>query len=199
MDKVLHDNGTSFTGNDFQRPLAANHIESKTTTSYNPQGNSICERMHITVAQVLRVLLDSSPRPSNQNEANDLIDRALAITQHAMRCTASSALMNQTPGSLAFGRDMLVNIPYIADFLALRNARQLQIDKRLLRANAKRIPKDFKINDLIYARNNAAKYKLDPVWLGPFPITRVHTNGTVTFARPRGVLERRNIRQLKPA
>ena len=40
--------------------------------------------------------------------------------------------------------------------------------------------------------------KLDPVWIGPFPITRAHTNGTVTFSRPHGVLERRNIRQIKP-
>ena len=196
---VLHDNGTEFTGRDFQNKAAANKLKTKTTSSYNPQGNSICERMHLTVAQVLRVLLDSSPRPSNQIEANNLIDRALAITMHAMRCTASSALNNQTPGSIAFGRDMLVNIPYIADFLALRNTRQLQINKRLIRANAGRIPCDFQVNQLIMARNNSASSKLDPVWLGPFPITRVHTNGTVTFARPHGVLERRNIRQIKPA
>lgn len=93
---------------------------------------------------------------------------------------------------------MLVNIPYVADFLALRNSRQLQIDKRLLRANQSRIPRDYQVNDLVYARNNNATNKLDPVWIGPFPVTRVHTNGTITFARPHGVVERRNIRQIKP-
>jgi len=154
--------------------------------------------MRMTVAQVLRVLLDSSHQPSNQIEANNLNDQALAITMHAMRCTASSALNNQTPGSIAFGRDMLVNIPYIADFLTLRNTRQLQINKRLLRANASRIPNNFQVNDLIMARNNSATSKLDPVWIGPFPITRIHTNGTVTFSHPHGVLERRNIQQIKP-
>jgi len=117
---------------------------------------------------------------------------------HAMRCTASYALNNQTPGSIAFGRDMLVNIPHIADFLALRNTRQLQINKRLLRANALHIPYDFQVNDLIMAWNNSASFKLDPVWIGPIPITRVQTNGTVPFSRPHGVLEHRNIRQIKP-
>jgi len=93
---------------------------------------------------------------------------------------------------------MLVNIPYIADFLALHNTHQLQINKRLLQANALRIPHDFQVNDLIMARNNSATSKLDPVLIGPFPITRVHSNGMVTFSHPHGVLERRNIQQIKP-
>jgi len=117
-----------------------------------------------------------------------------------MRCTAtsSSALNNQTPGSIAFVRDMLVNIPYIADFIVLRNTCQLQINKRLLRAKALRIPYNFQVNDLIMAWNNSTTSKLDPIWIGPFPITRVHTNGTVTFSRPHGALERQNIQQIKP-
>jgi len=195
---VLHDNGTEFMGQEFQLPLAANNIRCKTTTSHIPQGNSICERMHLIVAQVLRVLLDSTPRPSNYLEAGQLIDRALAITMHAMRCTASTALNGQTPGSLVFSRDMLVNIPFVADFLALQNSRQLQIDKRLLRANASHISHDYKVNDLIMARDNSANSKLAPVWIGPFPISQIHTNGNVTFRRPNGVIERRNIRQIKP-
>ncbi len=176
------------------------HIRPSQITTKNPQGNSICERIHLTVAQVLRVLLNQrNARPDTQAEANAIVDRALAIAQHATRCAASTALSNQTPGSLAFGRDMLLDIPFIADYMAIRNARQLKIDQRLLRANSKRKPRDFAVNDNIYVRNYTAVSKLDPAWEGPFPIIQVHTNGTVTFARPNGVHERRNIRQIKPA
>jgi len=71
---ILRNNGTEFIGCEFQLKAAANKIKTKHTTLYNPQGNSIRERMHMTVAQVLRVLLDSSPQPSNQIEANNLIN-----------------------------------------------------------------------------------------------------------------------------
>jgi len=49
---------------------------------------------------------------------------------------------------------MLVNIPCIVDFLALRNSRQLQINKQLLQANAAHLPYDFQVNNLIMAQNN---------------------------------------------
>jgi len=58
---ILNDNGTKFTGRDFQLKATANKIKTKHSTLYDPQGNSICKPMHMTVAQVLRVLLDSSP------------------------------------------------------------------------------------------------------------------------------------------
>jgi len=41
------DNGTEFIGHKFQLKAAANKIKTKHTTSYNPQGNSICAHMHI--------------------------------------------------------------------------------------------------------------------------------------------------------
>jgi hypothetical protein len=34
--------------------------------------------------------------------------------------------------------------------------------------------------------------------MGPFNITRVHANGTVTIALAPGVIERVNIRRIKP-
>jgi len=55
------------------------------------------------------------------------------------------------------------------------------------------------LNNLIMDQNNNATSKLDPVWIGPYPITRVHTNRTVTYRHPYGVLERWNIQQIKPA
>jgi hypothetical protein len=94
---------------------------------------------------------------------------------------------------------MLMNIPYIADFIALRNARQLKINQRLLHANRKRPPHDFQVNQQVMLRNSNMQSKLSTSWLGLYPVIRVHTNGTITVALPNGVHDRRNIRQFKPA
>jgi hypothetical protein len=57
-------------------------------------------------------------------------------------------------GALAFGRDMYMDIPIIADILTLQKNRQGQVDRRLLRANAKRIPYDYEVNDMVFKRNH---------------------------------------------
>jgi len=46
----------------------------------------------------------------NMNDPN-MVDNALATAMHATRCAASRSLSYQSPGALAFHRDMLLNIP----------------------------------------------------------------------------------------
>ena len=93
---------------------------------------------------------------------------------------------------------MLLDIPFAADFIALRNARQLKIDQRLLAANSSRRPKEFKVNDNVYVRHHTAQSKLDDMWEGPFKIVTVHTNGNVTVERSNGIHQRIHIRHIKP-
>ena len=75
----------------------------------------------------------------------------------------------------------------------------MKIDKRFIQANAKRAPHDFAVNDNIYDPNLQATFKLDNAWQGTFPIVKVHTNGTVTFARANGIHDQYNILHIKPA
>jgi hypothetical protein len=49
-----------------------------------PQSNTICERMHQTVNNVLRTLVHTNP-PHNMTQARDIIDDTLATAMHA--CT----------------------------------------------------------------------------------------------------------------
>ena len=58
--KCIHDNGGEFLGAEFQDLLAFYDIRSASTTSKNPQANAVCERMHQTVANVLRTLLQGN-------------------------------------------------------------------------------------------------------------------------------------------
>ena len=195
--KIVTDQGPEFSG-DFSQMCKDNGIEHSTSTSRNPQGNSLIERIHQTIGQVLRTVV-AAKDPKSLSEGNAVIEETLATAMHACRCACSESLGFESPGALAFGRDMFLDIPLIADILAIQNNRQLLVDKRLLRANAKRIKHDYAVGDLIWKRNYIGlSDKLKPTVSGPYSIERVHTNGTVTIRLSPHVQERINIRRIRP-
>ena len=83
------------------------------TSTKNPQANTVCERMHLTVGNVIQTLLHSEP-PQNITTAKEFVDEALSFAMHAMRAGIHTTL-GSSPGSLVFNRDMVRNIPLIAD------------------------------------------------------------------------------------
>ena len=94
---------------------------------------------------------------------------------------------------------MFLDIPLIADALAIRNNRQLLVDKRLLRENAKRLRHDCATGDLVWKRNCIGfSDKLKATQHGPCEIVRAHTNGTATVRLSPLMTERINIRRVRP-
>jgi hypothetical protein len=67
-----------------------------------------------------------------------------------------------------------------------------------VRENAKRLPYQYLVGQQVSIRVDAVARKLD-VPQGPYPITQVHANGTITIRRSPTVTERINIRRLHPA
>jgi transposase InsO family protein len=191
---VIFDPGTEFKGA-FRDMLRDANIEPAPTTVKNPQANSICERLHQTVAEVIRTIIFEEP-PEHSGEAGQVVDDALAMAGYAAR-TALHSTLGLSPGALVFNRDMLLDIPVIADWEALSAKRQHIIAKNLKAANRKRISHDYatgdKILKLAYKPN-----KLQPRAEGPYEIVRVHCNGTVTIQLTPMVTERLNIRRIKP-
>eukprot|EP00977_Amphora_coffeiformis_P009356 scaffold2144_cov98-Amphora_coffeaeformis.AAC.1 len=196
--RCIHDQGSEFVGPEFQTLMTKSGIESRTTTARNPQGNSIIERIHLTVGQVIRTL-QALHEPKTVSEAQRLIDRAMATAMHATRCASSSALKNLSPGAIVFHRDMLLDIPLHADILTLQQHRQALIDARLLQANRKRVRHDYTVGERVLKRSVIGlSDKMKPSFTGPYVITQVHTNGTVTIRLSPSVTERINIRRIKP-
>ena len=97
-ERCIHDNGGKFTGYKFQKLLEQSNIKDVPTTSRNPTANAVCERMHQTAGNVLRTLAHDNP-PRGTRQAKDLVDEALLIAQHALRCSVHSTL-GSSPGSL---------------------------------------------------------------------------------------------------
>jgi hypothetical protein len=73
--------------------------------------------MHQMVGNVLQSLLHAEPQ-RDVTKAKDFIDEALLIATHAMR-TGIHTTLGSSPGNLIFNRDMLLNIPLIANWHAI--------------------------------------------------------------------------------
>ena len=144
----------------------------------NPQYNSICDRMHQIVRNILRTELNSN-LPQNMNQARDIIDSDLATTMHATR-TNIDITLGITPGALDFSRDMFLNIPLIANWQVIHKHWEHYVNENLCRANLKR-------HQYEYAQGQKVLKKVyDPTKLvsrttGTYTIEWVHFNGTITI------------------
>jgi len=193
--RCVYDQGNEFVGYHFQQMLRAHGIKSCPTTVKNPQANAICERMHQAVGNSLRALTSLNP-PEGLLEAKQLVDTALANAAYATRATVHGT-MKTSPGALAFSRDMILDIPFVADLNLIRTMRQQVVDRNLILANRKRISYDYHIGDQVLKLTYKPD-KLEPRADGPYPIETVHTNGTVTIRLNAHTIERISIRRLKP-
>lgn len=193
--RVIHDQGGEFTGYHFQEMLRRHGIDDRPTTSKNPQANSVCERMHQAIGNSLRVL-STLQIPAGAVDANQLVDTAIAEAVYATRCTYHSTL-ETTPGGLAFGRDMILNIPLNTDLQLLRQRRQQLIDDRLILANRRRFSYDYQVGQevlkIVYNPD-----KLQARAIGPYVIEQVHANGTLTIRLNPTTIERISLRRVKP-
>ena len=134
---------------------------------------------------------------ANIDHANLLVDSILASVSYALRSTPHRTY-GTAPGSLAFHRDMLLNLPIIADMALLRDKRQAVIDYSAARSNLGRRFKDYVAGDEVLVINKDIQNKMADKATGPFVVQQAHTNGTVTIIRGPGVFERVNVRRLKP-
>lgn len=190
-EQIIYDNGSEFIGPEFQSLIKSEyHINCKPTSVKNPQANAILERVHQVVGNMLRTF-----------ELEDIIeddpfDGILSAIAWAIRSTYHTTLQ-ATPGQLVFGRDMILNVTHIADWHKIKQNKQKKIDDNNRRENQTRIDHDYSVDEYILIKNDERTPKLMNQTTGPFKITKVHTNGTVTIQR--GVItERINIRRLLP-
>jgi Integrase core domain. len=194
--RCIHDNGPEFTAQEFQDVLRYYGIKDVPTTSRNPQANAIVERAHLTMASMLRTMIletQNSNRRLLPQDVDDFVSTALACTQKAINATVHS-ITKESPGAFIFQRDMLLPIQSFANWELARTRRSENNVKNLLSENQRRKPFDWQPGMEILLENT--RHKMDTRFIGPFPITRVHTNGTVTIRR-RNTLQRVNIRRIK--
>jgi hypothetical protein len=115
----------------------------------------------------------------------------------AVRFTYHTVL-KASPGAAIIGRDMLFDIPFIADWQKIGEYRQQLTDLSYAHENESRIVYDYKVGQKVLVQKEGILRKSESIWhRKPWLITTIHTNGTITVQRG-NKLEQMNIRRVKP-
>jgi hypothetical protein len=112
-------------------------------------------------------------------------------------CSTYHTVLKTSPGAAIFGRDMLFDIPFIADWQKIGEHMQQLTDLNNARENKGRIDYDYKVGQKVLVWKQGILRKSESIWhRKPWLITSVHTKGTITVQRG-NKLERMNIRRVK--
>ena len=168
-------------------------LEKKPTTTYNPQSNGVIERIHAVLNDILRTF-ELEERSLDKDRP---WDEFLSATAFALRATYHTTLQ-ATPAQLVFGRDMILPISVQADWDVIKQRKQEEIDRNNRRENRSRISHKYKVGDKVYLNKEGIQRKLATPRTGPYKLTAVYDNGTVSVQTSTNVQERVNIRRVRP-
>ena len=131
--RVVHDNGGEFVGYKFQELLDNYGILSVPITVKNPRANSLVERLHLSMRDMLR-----TSQPFIGECWMDEQKRALQAVKWAIRST-TNLTTNHTPGQLAFGRDMIMQAKVLVDWEKVTRNKEAVANRGLVREIKKRL------------------------------------------------------------
>jgi hypothetical protein len=86
-------------------------IKHKPTLVKNPQANVILECLHQALAQMLRTAKLDMAKTVTPDDVNVFRDNAAWAI-----CSTYHTVLKASPGAAIFGHDMLLDIPFIADW-----------------------------------------------------------------------------------
>jgi len=192
--RVVYDNGAEFTGQEFQELLDSYGIKAVSTTVRNPKSNGVIERVHLTMGDMLRTMTFSG------TDWFADMQRALDAVAWAIRTTINP-MIKHSPCHLAFNQDMIFRRAVQVDWDNIHQERHKSATASTEKENKSRINKQYvpgdKVLIVLDTDERRGQPKLSQPTKGPFTITTVHNNGTVSINRGR-FIETINIRRLKP-
>ncbi|MGH7954563.1 MAG: hypothetical protein ACREOZ_01230, partial [Gloeomargaritales cyanobacterium] len=180
-------------GFEFQEMLEGYGVLSKPTTVRNPQANAIVERSHQVIGVMLRTKELEQVILNPDHPFEDIIPQI----SFAIRSTVHTTLQ-ATPGQLVFGRDMILPIPFNADWRVIHQRKQRLISASNRKENLKRTQHVYNIGDQVLIEHGRPGPKISRRTEGPFEVVGVYANGTVDVQRNAAIRERVNIRRIRP-
>jgi hypothetical protein len=171
---IIYNNGSEFKLN-FEYLCTTYGIKHKPTTIKNPQANLILECLHQVLAQMLRTAELGMAETVTPDDVDVFLDNAawaIFSTYHTV--------LKPSPGTAIFGRNMLFDIPLIADWNKIGDYRQCQTDLNTARKNSKQVDYDYKVDNKVLLTEECILCKAEcPYSKKPWTITTIHTNGTI--------------------
>lgn len=177
-NQIIFDRGTEFMAEFATTCKNEYGITTRPITARNPQANSIIERVHQTIGNIIRTMEIYDQDLDKDNPFGGL----LSATMFAVRSTYNTTTQ-ATPMQLVFGRDGMFNIPFKANWDYIRQRKQTIINQNNQKENKRRIQHDYQVGDKILVKNySKAKYGQAP-YVGPFRIVQVNDNGTLRYRK----------------
>ncbi len=125
----------------------------------NPQANAILERIHAVLGNMLRTFeLDMAKTVKASDIDAFLSDAAWAV------CSTYHTVLKASPGAAIFGRDMLFDIPFIADWQKIGEHRQQLNDLNNARENEGMIDYDYKVGQKVLVQKEGILRKSESIW-----------------------------------
>jgi hypothetical protein len=159
----------------------------------NPQTNAILGRLHQVLGQMLHTSELDMAKTITPDDVNVFPNNAAWAI-----CSTYHTVLKTSPGALIFGRDMLFNIPFIANWNKIGDYRQHQPDLNTAHINSKGVDYDYKVGNKVLLTEEGILHKAQsPYKKEPWTITTVHTNRTIRIQHGTQ-LERLNIWRVTP-
>ena len=140
-------------------------LTEKTSVPWNPQLDSILERIHQVLADCL-ITFKLEQLDINKEE-EDPFEEYLTMASYAIHC-AFHKTQGHSQGQLVFGCDMFMPVPVSIDWEPTRERKQKAIRNSNEREKSKRILFQYKEGDWITLQKPGILRKLSVPWLGPF-------------------------------
>jgi len=171
-------------GKEFAREVSAtlkneHGVNEKIVTSRNPQANSMIERCHKTLHNMIRsAQIEDKRDPDEFFGFKGVLAACRKAMNSAVHTTARAA-----PTQLVFGRDAMLNASFQADWQFIEEQKQRLIIQNNKRENAKRKPHVHNVGDVVAVKAGVKrKHDSDP-HLDPVRITQTNDNGTVKLVK----------------
>jgi hypothetical protein len=194
--EVVMDRGTEFMA-EVKKTLRQDYgARIKLITTRNPQANSMVERSHQTIKNMIK----SQTITSRDDLENGEWKGVLSAVRFAMRATLHTT-MRATPMQLVYGRDAIHNIRFEADWQYIKARRQQVIRRNNERENAQRTPHTYQPGHRVMISQHQNRKYGTPKYKGPYTVDSVNDNGTLRLSVPKGngtVYETWNIRNIHP-
>ena len=170
-------------------------IKLRPITKRNPQANSMVERCHQTIGNIIRTFTEDFGELDEDKPWYGII----AATKFACHATVHTTL-NASPSQLVFGRDAIMNTRFEADWQTIRDRKQRRIDYNNRKENEKRIAHKYGVNDKVLLRdqNDITNKFGETEWTGPFRIVEINKDSGYVRLRDGAVIRPYNIRKIKP-
>eukprot|EP00957_Ditylum_brightwellii_P132041 10067769-Ditylum_brightwellii.AAC.1 len=148
-------------------------MKRKPTTVKNQQANAIVEQVHGVIGNMIRTsTTDMSPTINDTMIEDFLVDASWAVS------STYHTILKSTPGADIFGRIMLFDIPYIADWTEIGRRRQEQVESTNICENKSQLIHDYAIGHRILIKKDGILHKAETKYEGPYTITQVYCNCT---------------------